>query len=242
MYYVYILRCADGTLYTGSARDVDRRAQAHNAGRGAKYTRSRLPVRPVYREAFPDKGSALRRESAIKKLTRAQKLDLIQKGGLHPMKLNCTLLAVTDIARSRDFYCALFGLTVTADYGANVVLSDTLCLQSMDTWRGLIEGAPVTLGHNAAELYFETEEFEGFVDRLGTLPYLNYVHPVKEHPWGQRAVRFYDPDDHIIEVGETLSAVARRFRDQGMDAAAIARRMDVSPEAVSAWLDDMSRY
>ena len=80
MYYVYILRCADGTLYTGSARDVDRRAQAHNAGRGAKYTRSRLPLTVVYREEQPDKPAALRRELAIKRLTRAEKLRLIENG------------------------------------------------------------------------------------------------------------------------------------------------------------------
>lgn len=76
-YYVYILRCADGTLYTGIAADVERRVAVHNSGKGAKYTRGRLPVKEVYREIQPDKGAALSREFAIKKLTRAQKLELI---------------------------------------------------------------------------------------------------------------------------------------------------------------------
>ncbi|MBQ8918081.1 MAG: GIY-YIG nuclease family protein, partial [Oscillospiraceae bacterium] len=62
MYYVYMLRCGDGSLYTGIATDVDRRVKEHNSGRGAKYTRSRLPVEAVYREELPDKGAALRRE------------------------------------------------------------------------------------------------------------------------------------------------------------------------------------
>ena len=76
-YLVYILRCGDGTLYTGCTNDLPRRLQAHQSGRGAKYTRSRLPVRLVYQEAVPDKSAALRREAAIKKLSRAQKLALI---------------------------------------------------------------------------------------------------------------------------------------------------------------------
>lgn len=78
MYYVYLLRCADGTLYTGFTNNLARRLTAHNAGKGAKYTRSRLPVDLVYWENFSNKSSALRREYAIKQLPRRQKLTLIQ--------------------------------------------------------------------------------------------------------------------------------------------------------------------
>ena len=74
---VYILRCADGTLYTGATNDLDRRLAAHNAGRGAKYTRARRPVALVYREEAADKSAALQREAALKKLARAAKLRLI---------------------------------------------------------------------------------------------------------------------------------------------------------------------
>lgn len=77
MYYVYMLQCRDGTLYTGITTDVARRAAVHNSGKGAKYTRSRLPVTVVYQEPQPDKSAALKRELAIKGLTRAQKLQLI---------------------------------------------------------------------------------------------------------------------------------------------------------------------
>jgi len=74
---VYIVECADGTLYTGVATDVVARVAAHNAGRGAKYTRGRLPVRLVYREAVGDRGAALRREHAIKQLSRVAKRRLV---------------------------------------------------------------------------------------------------------------------------------------------------------------------
>ncbi len=77
MYYVYILRCGDGSLYTGITTDVSRRVAVHNAGKGAKYTRSRLPVTLVYQESQPDKSAALKRELEIKGFTRAQKLRLI---------------------------------------------------------------------------------------------------------------------------------------------------------------------
>ena len=77
---VYILRCGDGTLYTGCTNDLHRRLEAHRRGRGAKYTRSRLPVELVYQEAAADKSAALRREMAVKALTRAQKLALIERG------------------------------------------------------------------------------------------------------------------------------------------------------------------
>ena len=78
-YFVYMLRCADDTLYTGYTDDPQRRAKAHNAGKGAKYTRSRRPVELVYTEECPDKSAALKREWAIKRLTRREKLALIQE-------------------------------------------------------------------------------------------------------------------------------------------------------------------
>ena len=73
---VYMLRCADGSFYTGIARDAERRAGAHNSGRGAKYTRSRLPAVLVYREPCGDHSAALRREAAVKRLSHAEKLAM----------------------------------------------------------------------------------------------------------------------------------------------------------------------
>jgi putative endonuclease len=75
---VYVLSCGDGTLYTGATCDLARRLRKHRAGRGARYTRSRLPVSLVYREEAPDRGAALRREAALKRLTRREKLRLIR--------------------------------------------------------------------------------------------------------------------------------------------------------------------
>lgn len=81
-WFVYMLRCRDNSLYTGYTNDVARRLAVHQSGTGAKYTRSRLPVTLVYQEEYPDKSAALRREAAIKRLSRQQKLDLILGDGL----------------------------------------------------------------------------------------------------------------------------------------------------------------
>ncbi len=83
-YTVYILRCGDGTLYTGCTNDLPRRLRAHQSGKGAKYTRSRLPVESVYTEPAPDKSAALRREAEIKAMTRTDKLKLIAGGSAAP--------------------------------------------------------------------------------------------------------------------------------------------------------------
>ena len=78
--YVYIVKCADGSLYTGWTNDLEKRIAAHNAGTGAKYTKSRRPVELVYFEAFKTKQEAMSREFSIKRLTRAEKLAIIATG------------------------------------------------------------------------------------------------------------------------------------------------------------------
>lgn len=157
------------------------------------------------------------------------------------MKYTCTLLTVRDITSSRDFYSSLLGLTVTADYGANIVLSDCIALQTLDTWQEFIqkEGSDITLPNHALELYFEETDMEGFLQKLHARSEIRLVHPLKEHIWGQRVIRFYDPDGHIIEVGEDMAMVAQRFLAQGMSAEAIALRMQVSLPAINFWLSEV---
>lgn len=93
MWYVYMLRCGDGSLYTGSTTDVARRLREHQIGTGAKYTRSRPPVTLAYTEEAPDRSAALRREAAIKKLPRRQKLELIKNGSTIQTRMELFLWA-----------------------------------------------------------------------------------------------------------------------------------------------------
>ena len=78
MYYTYIVKCSDGTFYTGWTNDLTRRMEAHNQGRGAKYTKARRPVTLIYYETFETKEEAMKREYAIKRLSRKEKEELIR--------------------------------------------------------------------------------------------------------------------------------------------------------------------
>lgn len=84
--YVYILKCADGTFYTGWTTDIEARIKTHNSGSGAKYTRGRRPVSLAYYEELPDRSAALKREAAIKRLPRDKKAELIAGCSIHKTK------------------------------------------------------------------------------------------------------------------------------------------------------------
>ena len=147
------------------------------------------------------------------------------------MELKCPMLVVKDINKSVEFYKKILALEVILDFGANKTLTGGLSLQTAETFRDFIDGKDISFGGNNFEIYFEEDDLDGFAERLREYD-IEYVHPVKEHPWGQRVVRFYDPDKHIIEVGENIKTVCRRFLDRGMTLEETAKRMDVPLEFV----------
>lgn len=142
------------------------------------------------------------------------------------MKLKNPLLVVTDIDKSVEFYRNVLGLHKIMDFGANVTLTGGLCLQSKESFKEFIDNKNIFFGSNSFEVYFEEDDFDSFAQKLETLD-IKYVHGIKEHSWGQRVVRFYDPDMHIIEVGENMKTVCKRFLDSGMTPEQVAKRMDV---------------
>ena len=149
------------------------------------------------------------------------------------MKIKNTMLVVTDIDKSVEFYKKVLGLRVIMDFGANKTLTGGLALQTLDTWREFIGTDDISFGNNSSEIYFEEDNFDKFAERLQKFD-VDYVHPVKEHSWGQRVVRIYDPDKHIIEIGENIKVVCQRFLDSGMTAEQVAERMDVPVRFVNA--------
>ena len=151
------------------------------------------------------------------------------------MKFQNPLLVVTDMEASKNFYKEVLGLDVILDFGANVTLTGGVCLQTKETWMAFIDAKEneIVFGGKNAELYFEEDDFDTFTEKL-KMQDIEYVHPVLEHRWGQRVVRFYDPDRHIIEVGENIKAVTRRFLDSGMTEEEVAERMDVPLEFVKS--------
>ena len=157
------------------------------------------------------------------------------------MKFKNPLLVVTDMERSKAFYREVLGLRVIMDFGANVTLTGGVCLQTKESWLELIQAEKsrqavrdgVAFGGLDAELYFEEDDFDKFAEKLKECD-IEYVHPIMEHSWGQRVVRFYDPDKHIIEVGENMKVVCKRFLDSGMTPEQVAKRMNVPMKFINA--------
>ena len=153
------------------------------------------------------------------------------------MKLKNPMIIVTDLENSKKFYKEVLGLRVIMDFGANITLTGGLCLQTKDSWLEFINASDkdISFGGNDAEIYFEEDDFDKFTERLSKLE-IDYLHKVYEHRWGQRVVRFYDPDKHIIEVAEDLTKVVRKFLNKGMSAETVATRMDVPVDYVKSCL------
>ena len=142
------------------------------------------------------------------------------------MKFKNPMLVVKDMARAKAFYGKVLGLHIIADFGANVTLTGGLSLQTEETWKEFIANEEISYGGRDLEMYFEEENFDAFLTELSKMK-IEYVRPVFEHRWGQRVVRFFDPDRHVIEVGESMKTVCRRFLDGGMTEEETAERMDV---------------
>lgn len=117
------------------------------------------------------------------------------------MKLKNILIVVKDIERSVSFYRELFGLEVVLDNDGNVIMTEGLVLQDIKYWENFI-GRECISKNNYSELYFEEYDIEGFAEKLENCSFaIEYVNKLMTHSWGQRVIRFYDPDGNLIEVG-----------------------------------------
>lgn len=152
------------------------------------------------------------------------------------MKYVSTLISVSDMELSKKFYHDVLGLEVVSDLGANVTLTGGFALQTMKTWQYFIANKDVSLHNNAIELVFEEKDLDAFIEHLRKFN-IEYVHDIVEYGWGQRVVRFYDPDYHIIEVGEDMEMVVKRFKNTGMTNEQVAERMHVPLNYVKEYLE-----
>ena len=111
------------------------------------------------------------------------------------------LIVVKDIEKSRQFYHDLFGLEMILDNDGNMILSEGLVLQDEKIWSSFLN-RDIIPESNSCELYFEENDIEGFVEKLESIyPDVRYVNRLMTHSWGQKVIRFYDPDGNLIEVG-----------------------------------------
>ena len=146
------------------------------------------------------------------------------------MKYTCSVISVADVKASRKFYEDLFGLEIYQDYGINISFTCGLSLQQDFDWLVGLPKEKIIKNSNNMELCFEETDFDGFLNKLEKYPDIVYLGNVVEHGWGQRVVRFYDPDGHIIEVGEDLKMVIRRFLAAAMTMEEVSVKMDASVE------------
>lgn len=120
------------------------------------------------------------------------------------MKLKNTLIVVSEMERSIAFYKELFGLNVIVDNDGNVIMTDGLVLQDIKYWERFTEKKCLPR-NNMSELYFEEADIDAFVKKLENYKEpIEYVNHLMTHTWGQRVVRFYDPDGNLIEVGTPM--------------------------------------
>ncbi len=130
------------------------------------------------------------------------------------MRLKNILIVVDDIERSKQFYHNLFGLDMVLDNDGNMILTEGLVLQDKKIWEKFL-GKDIVPENNSCELYFEESDIEAFVRKLEKLyPDTKYVNRLMTHDWGQKVIRFYDPDGNLIEVGTPMESL-KNLRNGG---------------------------
>jgi catechol 2,3-dioxygenase-like lactoylglutathione lyase family enzyme len=132
----------------------------------------------------------------------------------------CALVTARDVAKSRHFYETLLGQKVKFDFGQNVTFEGDFAIHEEAHFLSLLGADAAQSGGGAGnnfELYFETDDMEAILHKLES-EHIEFIHGLREQPWGQRVMRLYDPDRHIVEIGEPMSAVISRLHRAGMTA------------------------
>ncbi len=147
------------------------------------------------------------------------------------MKYICPLITVSDIKRSHDFYEILLDQKVKYDFGENVTFEGDFAIHLRSHFQSLIDNKEIRTGGNNFELYFEYDDVEQMVKKLKENK-ISFVHDVREQPWRQKVVRFYDPDENIIEIGESLEYLSFRLSKEGLSVEQISATSNMPVEFV----------
>jgi catechol 2,3-dioxygenase-like lactoylglutathione lyase family enzyme len=152
------------------------------------------------------------------------------------LKYAGSLIAVEDMAASRNFYEQLLGQKVKYDFGQNVAFEGDFSIHLKSHFQTLLGDAvrfPVmdSAKKNVGELYFESDDIESVFRNLKKAR-VEFIHEIQEQPWGQRVMRLYDPDGFIVEIGESMEAVVRRFYDQGFSVEQVSAKSSMPLEFV----------
>ena len=154
------------------------------------------------------------------------------------MKFACALITVTDMKISRNFYENVLQQTVVADYGQNVSFGG-FAIHLQPHFKMLIDNKEIVAGGNNFELYFEYDNVEQIVEKL-KVEKVEFVHELREQPWKQRVVKFYDPDKNIIEIGETMEHLTLRLYKQGNSLDEISKMTGLDIEFIENIVSEFS--
>lgn len=136
------------------------------------------------------------------------------------------LITVSDISNSRVFYEQLMEQKVQYDFGENVSFQGGFSIHLRSHFAELIDHKIIHTTSNSFELYFEHDDLESLVEKLQKHR-VNFVHKLREQPWRQNVVRVYDPDEHIIEIGESMEHLSFRLHQEGLDKDTIAKMINM---------------
>ncbi|MBO0412894.1 VOC family protein [Enterococcus hulanensis] len=153
------------------------------------------------------------------------------------MKFKGPMLVVKDIERAKRFYTEVIGVRVIADFGENATLTGGLALQTESSWSTFTDCTSDFFSYhgNDAEMYFEEEDFDGFLEKIAALE-VERVGEDLEMPWGQKVIRLYDPDKHIVEIGEDMKVMMKRLHATGLSIQQLSEKTFMSPKMVERML------
>ncbi len=156
------------------------------------------------------------------------------------MKFICSLLVVENISKSRFFYETLLQQTIKFDFEENITFEGGFAIHQKTHFKSLINNYPITAKSNSFELYFEDDALESIVESLKEND-IEFIHEIKEQPWRQKVVRFYDYDGNIIEIGEPLEHVAYRLHIENMPLEEISKTTYLSQEVIQKAIVEYSK-
>lgn len=149
-------------------------------------------------------------------------------------KYQAAVFFVSDVEKSKHFYNVILGQKITVDFGANVGFEGGLSIWEKNYALNTIfkdKASNLAIGGNNAEIYFEAQNLESLFESL-VRQQVNVIHSIREHPWGQRAFRIQDPDNHIIEIGESMVDVVLRLHKEGFSVEDIAEKSMMPQESI----------
>jgi len=158
--------------------------------------------------------------------------------GENKMKFVCPLIVVNNMEISKNFYEKVLNQKVQYDFGENVSFEGGFAIHLKSHFSDLISinKNDIVQKSNNSELYFEEDDLDSFLQKLKGMDSVEYVHGLKEQPWGQRVIRFYDPDMHIVEVGEPMESVVKRLLSEGSSVEETSKRTLMPEEFVRQFL------